>query len=183
VFTAPVDPDNGVTKRQVFKVWGAASDDVWFVGTGALVLRWDGTAMETAYDQPIYHTTQLTTVHGRAADDVYAVGGFSNAAVVHFDGTAWTDESPPPAAIAPAFNGVFASDAHGTVACGVRGSIWWHGDTHEWTKDPRPAGTQRDFHACWIDETGEPWAVGGDLTGGTEGAVITGNDSIPPIAL
>lgn len=180
VANAPLGSD-GVSRRQAFKVWGAASDDVWVVGTGALVMHWDG-ATWTPFPEPVYRTSPLTTISGRASDDIYAVGGFGNAIAVHWDGTSWVDQSPPPQAVAPFFNGVFASQAHGTVACGGNGSIWWHEDTG-WEVDTRPLVTTRDFHACWIDEAGDVWAVGGDLTGLTEAAVIYGGDAVPVISL
>ncbi|MEQ1505307.1 MAG: hypothetical protein ABMB14_23955 [Myxococcota bacterium] len=176
---APADPDGN--RRQAFKVWGSAADDVWVIGTGALVMHWDGAAW-TGLEQPLYGETPLTTVSGRAPNDVYAVGGFNNAAVAHWDGTAWTDDSPPPQAIAPNFNGVFASAQFGVVACGGNGSIYWRQDTG-WEVDARPPATARDFHACWIDEAGAVWAVGGDLTNQTEGVVIYGGDTVAPVSL
>lgn len=175
-----VEPD-GNTKRQAFKVWGSAADDVWVVGSGALVMHWDGAAWETL-GQPVYKTTSLTTVRGTGPDDVYAVGGEGNATTAHWDGNAWSENSPPPGDIVPYFNGVFASAEFGVVACGGNGSIYWHEDT-AWVADPRAPGTARDFHACWIDDAGAVWAVGGDLSSQTEGVVIYGGDHVTPISL
>ena len=180
VATAP--SADGVSERQAFKVWGSASDDVFVVGTGALFMHWDGATWTTEDPAPLYGSTPVTTVHGSGPDNVYAVGGFGNAAVAHYDGTAWSDDSPPPLAIAPFFNGVFSTADRGTVACGGSGSIWWRGDT-EWAVDPRNQVTTEDFHACWIDETGAVWAVGGDLQNLDEGVIVTDNPSIAPVAL
>ncbi len=180
VATAPAN-DAG-TKRQAFKIWGSGPSDVWVVGTGALIMHYDGADWVVDDAPPVYGSTPLTTVHGSGPGAVYAVGGFSNAATIQFDGTAWGDTSPPPQAVAPFFNGVFATADRGVVACGGNGSLWWHDGT-EWTLDDRSQATTRDFHACWIDEGGEVWAVGGDLTSLDEGAAITSNATIPPIAL
>ncbi len=180
VATTPVAPD-GIGKRQAFKIWGSATDDVWVVGTRALVMHWDGATWEHV-PEPLYSSTPLTTVAGSGPDDVWAVGGFGNAAVAHFDGTGWVDDSPPPASVAPFFNGVTASAQHGVAACGGNGSIFWRTST-EWAPDPRPRATARDFHACWIDDKGAIWAVGGDLTGLSEGSVVYGGESVPPISL
>ncbi|HHO53339.1 MAG TPA: hypothetical protein ENK18_21335 [Deltaproteobacteria bacterium] len=179
VATAP--PGDTGSQRQAFKIWGSGEDNIWVVGTGALIMHHDGTGWTTDEAPPLYGSVPLTTVHGAGPGDVYAVGGLGNAATIHYDGTAWSDTSPPPLAVAPFFNGVYATTDRGVVSCGGSGSIWWHRDT-EWVPDGRAQVTTRDLHACWIDETGAVWAVGGDLTTLDEGAVITDNPSVPPIS-
>lgn len=179
VATAP--PADSGTRRQAFKIWGSAADDVWVVGTGALIMHYDGADWVTDDSPPLFDSVPLTTVHGTGPDDVYAVGGFGNAATIHYDGTAWSDTSPPPLAVAPFFNGIYSTLDRGVVSCGGSGSIWWHDGT-EWSLDERTLVSSRDYHACWIDEAGSVWAVGGDLTTLDEGAVITDNPAIPTIA-
>lgn len=179
--TIPPDPTNPVNRRQPFKVWGCGGSDVWTIGTRAVALHWNGTTWEDTWDQPVYQSITLVTVHGRACDDAYAVGGFGNAVTIHWDGSLWTDVSPPLTDIVPGMNGVFASDAGSTAICGQRGSIYWREGT-AWVADARPPATSRDFHACWIDEAGAVWAVGGDLGTLTEGVVVYGGiAAIPPI--
>lgn len=172
--------DNG-TPRQAFKVWGSSASDVWVIGTGALVMHWDGTAWTTLTDMGDT-SFRYVTVHGSAANDVWVVGGEGNAIVLHNDGTTWTFDSPPPADIVPEMNGVFSAGAGNTVMCGLNGSIYWRGDAG-WEADPRPRATVRDFHACWIDDNGAVWAVGGDLTSLAEGAIVYGGDTVTPVAL
>jgi hypothetical protein len=150
------------------------------VGTLALLMHWDGSVW-TDYPEPVYQTSVLTTVHGSGPDNVYAVGGPGNARVARFDGTAWADISPPPTDIAPEFNGVFVQPGD-TVTCGGNGSVWHHDGT-TWSQDERPIATTWDFHACWVDDAGAIWAVGGDLVGLSEGVVAYSGDHVPPISL
>lgn len=171
------DSANG-SQRQPFKVWGTGPDDVWVVGTGALVMHFDGEQW-TDLPPPVAATTTLFTVHGTGPDDVFAVGGFGNATVARFDGEAWSDDSPPPADIAPGFTGVFAHPEHGVAAAGNQGAIWWRGDDG-WAPDPRTPATTWSFHAAWIDPDGGVWAAGGDLIQLDVGVVVyAGDRSIP----
>lgn len=181
VTTVPEGEQSPGSPRQAFKVWGSGPDDVWVVGTLALAMHWDG-AEWTAFPEPVYRTSVLTTVAGSGPDDVWMVGGPGNARVAHWDGTALVEDSPPPADIVPGFNGVYASEAHGVIACGENGSIYWRGATG-WEADPRARATAWSFHACWLDEEGSAWAVGGDLTGLTEGVIVYGGQSVQPVDL
>jgi hypothetical protein len=181
--TAP-PPVGYEAHQQAFKVWGAAPDDVWVVGTFALLMHWDGTAWETLPD-PVYETSTLTTIHGSSASWVVAVGGPGNARVATYDGTTWTDVTPQPALggpIVPNMNGVYAPEDGRAVICGDNGSIWWLDDT-VWTAEECAPSTTWHYHACWVDETGAVWAVGGDLTNRTEGLITYGGDAVPIIAL
>lgn len=176
------DSGNG-SMRQPFKIWGNGPDDIWVVGTNALITHWDGTAW-TDFVAPVSATTTLFTVHGTGADNVYAVGGFGNAAVAHWDGAAWTLDSPPPAAIAPAFTGVYVDETLGPVAAGNNGAIWTKTSEspESWAPDCRTPATTWNFHASWVDPEGGIWAVGGDLINLDYGVIIYGGDgSIPSV--
>lgn len=180
VGTAPVNPADGTSKRQMFKVWGASSTDVWFVGTGALLEHWDGTAL-TDLPQPVYSSVPLVTVDGSSASEVFVVGGYGNGSALHGDGATWTDVSPPPQDLVPGLNGVRAGNGT-AVACGVRGALLqWDGAA--WAADPRAPVVTGDYHACWIDDQGAVWAVGGELTTQTAGLVVYSGDAVDAIAL
>jgi hypothetical protein len=174
--TAP--PNDGST-RASFKVWGRSSDDVWVVGTQALITHWDGTAFTQVLPEPVYISTPLTTIHGDG-DQVVVVGGFGAAAVVRDDGTGWADDSPPPADVAPAFNGVYVRGGS-VMAAGVRGAIWSRDDAG-WTSTG-DAITTDDYHGTWIDPEGHFWAVGGNLTTLSSGVVATDRTDTAPISL
>lgn len=182
--TSTLVPPPSAGHKQAFKVWGAAADDVWVVGTVALLMHWDGAAWETL-PEPVYPTSTLTTVHGSTADWVVAVGGPGNARAATYDGATWLDVTPQPAAggpIVPNMNGVYAPENGSAVICGDNGSIWWLDGT-AWSADECSPETVRHYHACWVDETGAVWAVGGDLTNRNEGLITYGGDAVPIIVL
>jgi len=170
----------GKAFRSAFKVWGTAPDDVWVVGTGALITHWDGTAFTEVDPSPVYETTTLTTVAG-GGGEVYAVGGFGNATVARFDGSGWTNDSPPPEAIAPGFNGVHVRGDH-VIACGARGAVWQRDATGGWGELAPPATTY-DLHGCWIDPDGHVWSVGGDLISLTAGVIVSDAPDAAPFSL
>lgn len=68
--------------------WGAADDDVWFVGTGGWALHHDGASF-TRVD--LGTTEDLHDVWGTGPADVWVVG--RGGVVRHFDGTTWSDLS------------------------------------------------------------------------------------------
>src|SRR5437773_521857 len=57
-----------------FKVWGSSANDVFICGQGGTILHWDGAAL-TPQPTGLAANVTLFTVHGRAPNDVYAVGG------------------------------------------------------------------------------------------------------------
>lgn len=86
------------TDQNLWGVWGASADDVWAVGgngraEGQLTLlrRRNGTWTSTT-PPPLMRSNvfALFKVWGTSADNVYAVG--QRGTVLHFDGTAWTEE-------------------------------------------------------------------------------------------
>jgi hypothetical protein len=168
---------------QIFKVWGAAADDVWAVGNNGFLAHYDGTAWSKVASPSSSAT--MFTVHGASADQVYAAGGFANATIWAYDGAVWQDDSPPPQSIPPKMTGVFAHPTHGAASCGNMGSVWWRDEaTGEWAADPRPPVTTWNFHACWIDEAGGVWAVGGNIDSPAldNGVVIYGGpETIAPL--
>jgi hypothetical protein len=141
----------------MYKVWGAGEDDVWVVGADGVSIHWDGAQWESV-DNPAQQI--LFTVHGSSGDDVYAVGGFTQGTIIHYDGTQWVDQSP---LFASQLNGVFYSECTGPMVVGRRGEVWGSSST-EWTGDPRGSATPLDYHGIWVDEEGGVWAVGGAIS-------------------
>lgn len=153
--------------RMVYKVWGSATQAPLAIGTRGLGLRWDGVAW-----RPLdFPTTQdFFTVAG-AGEQVYAVGGFGNGAVMRLASDGWVAESPPPQAVAPGFRGVAVGDNGVALAVGEFGAVFTRSD-EGWVKHPDAVPTQRGFHGAWVDPEGGQWAVGGDLTRLTEGTIV-----------
>jgi hypothetical protein len=78
-------------------VWVASSKDVWVVGgrastvavgTGLILLHWDGTAWTQFVKPGTTVARTLYSVWGGGAKDVWAVG--EAGVVYHYDGDAWT---------------------------------------------------------------------------------------------
>ena len=172
VWSAVVLPDEAAERIAIFKVWGAASDDVWAVGSGGLALHFDGTTWATV---DTLNTNMLLTVH-----DGYAVGGTISGTILRLDGggTVWTDESPT---FAIQINGV-----HGgadPVAVGMQGTVWFR-ETDGWEQSPGERPTYQDLHGVWRDPDGGVWAVGGHVSAepliyGT--LVYTGGRTVPAL--
>ncbi len=107
-----VDDDFGAMDSSGFgDVEAIAADDVWAVGwtmnaafrTQPLIVHYDGAAW-TRVQLPEFSpgSAELRAVTARAADDVYAVGtwtdeqGFPGDLILHYDGSTWTQmESAP----------------------------------------------------------------------------------------
>jgi hypothetical protein len=103
-------------------VTGTAANNLWAVGLVAsscgegqvcfsgAIERWNGTSW-TYMGRPEI----LYGVHARAANDVYAAGSAIGPAVLHFDGSAWSDVPQP----SPSIPGrLFAVDAQSS-------GTWW----------------------------------------------------------
>jgi len=73
------------TTRPIHGVWGAAGNDIYAVGSGGLVLHWDGTSWQTLTDLPV--TCDLLSVWGRSATEIF-VGG-QGGTVMYYDGVQW----------------------------------------------------------------------------------------------
>jgi hypothetical protein len=151
--TASGPPPKGVA---FFKVWGAAADDFWIVGEGGTA--WRRTAAGWAdHSAELMTRESVTTVHGCAADDVWAVAG---ANVFHFGGARWGPaEGAQPSSSA---NGVFCG-ADGVLVVGNGGlKLRWVRATNAWSDDSLAAPYYADFHAAWIAPGGTEWATGGN---------------------
>jgi hypothetical protein len=63
-----------------------AADDIWLVGDGGTVLRWDGKSRaQIVYQGPL--DASYRAIAGRSAEDVWVAGDH---AALHFNGTSWT---------------------------------------------------------------------------------------------
>jgi hypothetical protein len=117
----------------LFKVWGSGADDVWAVGTGGVILHFDGDAW-TPTTSPT--DDRLIAVWGTTADDVYAVGGDGVGLVLRWDGAAWTTFASTPEPL----SGVWRAAAGGPLYVG--GNRGWLGRFA--VKSESPPGTPAD---------------------------------------
>lgn len=139
----------------MWKVFGRAADDVFFVGTGGNVLHYDGDAL-SAMDSKT--SISLFTVHGYS-DRIVAVGGFGTGAVIEYDGTSWTETTPPGA---QQLIGVsLAADGSG-YAVGIDGLVYRRDKDGTWGNDTPSTGVFVPLHSVFIDPGGDDaWIVGG----------------------
>ncbi len=157
-------PTGIANAENFFKVWGAAEDDIWVISDMGTILHFDGVDWGR---QVLPAGPRLVTVHGSGADDVTVVGGASRATMFERDGAAWQDVSP---AAGQGLNGVYLTSGGGGFAAGV-GNYLMERTNGVWTTADGSPIVNSDWHAAWIDETGAPWIVGGNLMGLSGGIV------------
>ncbi len=139
-----------------FKVDGTAADDVWVVGEPGILMHWDGAEWTTTAAPDGLEASKFLTVAANG-DGPIAVGGLGSGVIARWDGTEWLDESLPSGGI----NGVCASGGE-AVAVGNSGSVHrFSGGV--WESELVPL-TFRDYHGCVLTDSGELWAVGGQIT-------------------
>jgi hypothetical protein len=154
-WTQPADfPSDELAASALWKVSGRSCDDVWMVGTNGATLYWDGDTL-TPGNAGI--SESLFTIHCRS-DKCVAVGGFGSGRLVENDGSGWVERSPE---FASGLVGVCGTEDAG-VAVGWYGEIYTEGASG-WTPDEDAIPMADTLHACWIDPSGEVWAVGGQV--------------------
>ncbi len=100
-------------------IWGAASDDVWFVGGGGRAGHWDGTSLTEVLPSP--SSSSLNGIYGFAADDIWAVGVDG---VFRYDGS-WASFTTPTSEI---LDSVWGSGPSDVWIGGRNGALYqWNG--------------------------------------------------------
>ncbi|MCA9673108.1 MAG: hypothetical protein KC503_46265 [Myxococcales bacterium] len=120
-----VHGQGGFTARSenMYAIWGAAPDEVYAVGEGGAVLRFDGrrwTPMSSGTSNDLFG------VWGRSASDIYAVGAAGT--ILHYDGVRW---SPMTSGTSKAIYSVYGASAR-VFAVGQSGLAMRY-DGQSWT--------------------------------------------------
>jgi hypothetical protein len=104
-------------------LWGTAPNDIWGIANvpGSVILHYDGQAWKDTF-HTIPQNGGITQVWGQAADDVWVVGRGN---VVHYDGTAWTQQIPSLGA--GWVNGVYATRTTDAWFTNTIGVFHWSG--------------------------------------------------------
>ena len=140
----------------LFKVWGRAANDVFFVGARGLLLHYDGTAIRSI-DTGV--TDSLFTIHGNG-DAIVAVGGGVTSELLEVNGEQVENVAGEGTGV---IQGVWLDDEGRGIACGERGTIYERVNG-TWTKtNTGLMGEYESLHAAWIDPEGGLWAVGGNV--------------------
>jgi hypothetical protein len=139
--------------RSLNKVWGTASNDLYAVGESGTIWHRKGSTWNL---EPNPATSNLFTVYGCSATDVFAVGGQD---VLHTDGRGtWTRVN---VTLGNSVNGVTCNPGGAVLIVGFGGlkqrlvSGTW---VDEFTSEP-----YGDLHGSWADGHGAFWAAGGDF--------------------
>ena len=142
----------------LFKVWGRASDDVWFCGGLGVVLHWNGAELSLVSTPT---SEQLFTVTGND-EEVVIVGGGNDGLVLR--GGLEQGFSLDTPVGAPLLQGV-AMDSDGSVyVAGAGGySARKTRPTSDWEVVPLQADSPQSVHAIWLDGAGGLWGVGGSV--------------------
>jgi hypothetical protein len=154
-------------------LWGAAPDDVWALGLGA-VTHWDGTRWRTL---PWWENLPyLQAISGSGGADVWAVGRAGR--IVHWLGDRWRPRTD--AATDDDLAAVWVTGADEVWALGREGTLLrrsaggWDVERDLWATGGAPA-------ALWASGPAEVWAVGpvvrrfrGDGWPGVPGAPLGG---------
>ncbi len=165
-----------VADLNLYKVWGAAADDVFVVGERGAALRWDGAAFEVL---PTPTDDLIFTVHGVPGGPIFAVGGTMGGVILRWQDDAWIDDSPPGL---PPLNGVFVRSADEAWATGARGTVLRWTPATGWARrtDARAGGfTDVTLHAVTAGD--DVWAVGGDLVRAEFGTLVTTRTPLPAL--
>jgi hypothetical protein len=136
----------------LFKVWGAGGE-VYVSGEAGTM--WHRTASGWV-DESLPTLQTLSTVHGCAANDVWAVGGQQ---IFHRDAAGWTKVPVDVFAIAA---GVSCGDDAVLVVGSGGLKLRYDRGGDRWFDDTLSAPYDTDFHGAWVSPRGETWAAGGN---------------------
>ena len=139
--------------NELESVWVRTSTDVWAVGWGGTVLRFDGGAWQLV---PSGTTEYLTGVWGSSASDVWVTG--ANGTLRHWNGSAWSAVDTG--------DTIWLQAVWGTAANDVWAVGWsdttLHFDGTKWTKVPGPSTQALDIlYSVWGSASNDVWAAGG----------------------
>lgn len=128
---------------------GTSPDDVWVVGKGGLILRWNGRTL-TPVASP--STADLYAVSALSPTDAVAVG---DGVLLQWNGGEWLDRTPD---AKPSLRAVHGLAGSATLAVGLTGQIWRRGPDGSWSADSAP--TAFDLFAVRVTGPGQAWALG-----------------------
>jgi len=156
----------GTQGQPLYEVWGVSSSDFWAAGHERF-LRWNGSEWTSA-TLPFSTTRfQVLSLHGSAANNVWAIGSRSDTAssfVLRFNGTAWEDQTPPTeAGLSSAFGAWTSSPSNAWLVgwdSNEKGyARHWNGQ--QW----RTYRTDAPLNAVWGTSASDVWFLGGNSEG------------------
>ena len=122
-------------------IWQVGSNALWIAGPYNQIYLYDGGALVPIPDTGTPPTNDLLGVWGSSTKDLWAVG--NNGAILHGDGTGWTQGTSPTTNTLRAVSGSAANDVW---AVGDAGTVaHWNGASWSAT----PSNTSTDLFAVW----------------------------------
>lgn len=133
----------------VSQMWGADANNIWVVGDGGSIEKWNGTAL---VPQTSGTMQNLRAVWGLNASNVWAAG-FAGT-ILKWDGSNWTSQM---SGVASGLRGFWGTDANNVWVVGDSGVIrkW---DGMNW--GPQTSGTAEQLISVWGADANNIWAVG-----------------------
>lgn len=134
-------------------VWGTDENNVWAVGHGGSILKWNGSVWKS---EPNTLTEDLLAIHGSDAGNIWAVG--ANGTILRREGKVWSKQV---STTTQRLSGVFGIDKNNAWAVGYGPTVLkWDGTV--WTAVSTPA--EDDLNAIWGNAANNIWAVGDNTT-------------------
>lgn len=149
-----------------YKVWGSAPDDVYLCGQLGTLAHWDGARFERIdlSGAGVGPRDGLFTVHGRARDEVYVVGGLpAQGKAIRFDGVSWAPVAGIELSRTQLLTGVHEDPGGDLAITGLGGARFLRAGPGGSFRDDSLSAPLADFHAAWIDAPDNVYAVGGNF--------------------
>lgn len=162
----------------LFGVSAVSASNVWAVGQDfdngqALILHWDGDSWARfASPVPADGTAALISIDALSASDAWAVGSVEDPShnhqllAMHWDGTAWTSKTVPPAdgdgGELISVSGVSGSDMWALDSTSNKQPQMYHFDGNGWTQQDFPVPADSRVTGLTAVSANNVWAAGFD---------------------
>ncbi|MBL9007328.1 MAG: protein kinase [Myxococcales bacterium] len=140
------------TTQNLQDVWGPGVNNLWAVGKGGTLLRFQGVQWKDA-GANINKDYYLNALWGSGPDDVWAVG--KSGIILRWNGAAWTEV---PSGSSQPLKDIWGTGKNDVWTVGESGVILhWNGN--DWS--PVQSGTETELRGIWGSSPKDIWAVGG----------------------
>jgi len=154
-----------IPSGQLWDVWAAVTDDVWMVGSGGIVYRWNGETFRRA----VGIDGSILSVYGFAEDDVWFVG--EGGLILHWDGD---DLYSVPLSTDTDFFDVWGAEARKLWFVGESGLVCRYNGTNWRTED---VGTDEDLLGVAGTAANDVWMLVDNDSEGHAGLIHHDGDS------
>ena len=142
-------PWTNASLRSVFML---SASNIWAVGSGGAILRWEGSTWKTVTSPT---NSWLQSVYMSNETDGWAVG---QSTIIHWNGTFW--EVVPSPAVENLYDIFMANLNEGWAVANAGQTIYWNGTT--WTAVSSP--TLEFLFSIYMTDSSDVWAVGSSGT-------------------